>query len=164
MVAKLRTAVEARGNSGMLIIGRTDGFKARSLDEAIRRANLYGEAGVDVVFVDGLTEIDDFRSVRKHVEGTLMGSIVEIDDRARVKATDLEEMGYSVAIYALSGIQTAAGALDLLMRDIKAHGDTDRSFERMMTYSELNRCLGIDHYNALWDTSYGSKNRESSQS
>lgn len=151
MVAKLQVALETRGDADMLIVGRTDAFKAAGLDEAIRRANCYREAGVDIVFVDGVTRVEDFRSVRHAVEGRLMASVVEIDEPAHTKAGQLEEMGYSIAIFALSGVLAAAGALDRLMADIQTHGDTDRTFEQMTTYSDLNRHLGIQHYESLWN-------------
>lgn len=160
MEAKLRVALEVRGNEGMLIIGRTDGFKAGGLNEAIRRANLYGETGVDILFVDGLTRAEDFRQVRSSVEGKLMASVVEIDERARTRADELEEMGYSIAVFAISGILAAAGALDRLMSEIKGSGDADRCFEDMLTYSRLNKYLEIGHYDSLWDRYYSGHSRE----
>ena len=151
MMAKLRVAVEARGDADMLIVGRTDGFKAENLDSAIRRANRYAETGVDILFVDGVTEPADFQRVRQEVEGRLMASVVEIDKTAPTKAAELESMGYSIAIFALSGVLAAAGALDKLMADIKTNGDTDRSFADMMTYTGLNEAMGIQDYNDLWN-------------
>lgn len=151
MVAKLRLAVEARGDGEMLIIGRTDAFKADGVDEAIRRANLYAETGVDLLFVDGITKPEDFRRVREAVPGRLMASIVEIDAPARTRAAELESMGYSIAIFALSSIQATAGALAQLMADIRDNGNTDRSFENMMPYSILNQTLGIDRYHRMCD-------------
>ena len=151
MTAKLQVAVEARGDTGMLVIGRTDGFKAVGLDEAIRRANVYAEVGVDLIFVDGITRSEDFHQVRQDVEGRLMASIVEIDAPALTSAAELEAMGYSIAVHALSGILATSGALSRLMDDIKVHGNTDRSYEHMMTYSALNETLGVECFNALWD-------------
>jgi len=151
MLAKLRLAVETRGDTDLLIIGRTDAFKVSGLDEAIRRATRYAEAGVDLLFVDGITERDDFRRVRDAVEGPLLGSIVEIDAPAQTTASQLEEMGYAMAIFALSGILAAAGALDRLMAGISADGDSDGSFESMMTYTELNDRIGIQGYHELWN-------------
>jgi 2-methylisocitrate lyase-like PEP mutase family enzyme len=60
-------------------------------------------------------------------------------------------MGYSVEIFALSGVLTAAGALAGLMASLAKDGDTDAVFPKMMTYSELNRHVGIEHYHRLWD-------------
>ena len=151
MVARLEAALAARGDGDMLIVGRTDAFKAAGADEAIRRARAYAPTGVDLLFVDGVTRPEDFRRIRDAVPGTLMASIVELDGTALTRAADLEAMGYALAVYALSGIQAAAGALDRLMADIRAHGDTDRSAAGMMPYHALNDVLGIEHYHALWD-------------
>ena len=151
MAAKLAVAVEARGDGDMLIVGRTDGFKAESLDAAIARARRYAATGVDLLFVDGVTEPDDFRRVRQELDGKLLASVVEIDAPAPTKAAELEAMGYSIAVFALSGVLAAAGALDRLMAQIKTAGDTDGAFEDMMTYSDLNQAVGIQDYHALWD-------------
>ena len=152
MAAKLEVAVESRGDATMLVIGRTDAFKtAGGMDEAIRRARRYAKTGVDVLFVDGITKPDDFRRVRDEVEGRLLASIVEIDATAPTRADELKEMGFSIAIFALSGILAAAGALDSLMTNIVRRGDTDEDFEKMMTYTTLNEALGIQHYNEMWN-------------
>lgn len=154
MCARYELAVTVRGEASMLIIGRTDAFKAATgggLDEAIRRGRRIAETGVDLIFIDGLTERDHFKRVRDEVEGRLLASIVEIDQPARVKAEDLREMGYSVAIFALSGVLAAAGALARLMSSLAEKGDTDTVFPAMMTYTDLNRSLGIEHYHRLWN-------------
>ena len=151
MLAKIQSAIDARGRDSMLIVARTDAFKVAGLDEAIRRGKLYAGVGSDILFIDGLTSPDDFKQVRQSIDGPLMASIVEIDAPARTTAQQLEQMGYSVAVFALSGIQAVAGTLDRLMDEIKTQGRTNESFKGMMTYSALNKVLGIEHYHALWN-------------
>ncbi|MCL5099253.1 MAG: isocitrate lyase/PEP mutase family protein [Candidatus Omnitrophica bacterium] len=151
MMAKLRVAVEARADSDMLIIGRTDAFRVAGIKEAVSRANLYAQTGVDVLFVDGVTLPDDFRHVRAAVKGRLLASIVEVDAPAKTQAKELKEMGYSIAIFAISSIQATAGALNRLMADIKTNGTTNLSFKDMLPYSPLNKLVGIEHYHQLWD-------------
>ena len=151
MMAKLQVAVQSRGDADMLIVGRTDAFKVSGLDEAIRRANCYRQAGVDIIFVDGITEKDDFQRVRDAVDGPLMGSVVEINAPAQTKASELEAMGYSLAAFAISAILATTGALNRLMENIKNDGDTDRTFEEMVTYNQLNQQLGIKQYEDLWN-------------
>jgi len=153
MCAKYELAVSVRGDASMLIIGRTDAFKAAAgggLEEAIRRGRRIGKTGVDLIFVDGITERDHFKRIRDEVEGRLLASIVEIDLPARAKAEELREMGYSVAIFALSGVLAAAGALARLMSCLAEKGATDTVFPAMMPYTDLNRSLGIEHYHRLW--------------
>lgn len=151
MIAKLKLAVETRGDGNMLIIGRTDAFRVSGIKEAINRANLYAETGVDVLYVDGITKPEDFRQVRKAVEGKLIASIVEVNSPALTKAKELEEIGYSIAIFAISSILAVAGTLDRLMADIKSSGNTDQSFTDMMTYNKLNELVCVEHYHQLWD-------------
>ena len=151
MAARLRVAVEVRGDGDMLIIGRTDAFRVDGVGAAIERATLYADTGVDLLFADGISMPEDFRRVREAVQGRLVASIVEVDAPARVRAEELEAMGYSIAIYALSGILATAGALDRLMADIRENGDSNQSFEKMLPYSALNDLLGIENYHRLWN-------------
>jgi len=154
MCAKYEIAVAARGDASMLIVGRTDAFKAvegGGLDEAIRRGKRIADTGVDLIFIDGVTQRDHFKRVRDEVAGRLLASVVEIDAPAQTKAEELREMGYSVAIFALSGVLSAAGAVRRLMSCLAERGDTDGVFAEMMTYTELNRHVGIEHYHQLWN-------------
>lgn len=151
MVAKLRVAVEARGDDSLLIIGRTDAFRVDGVAEAIRRANLYAQTGVDLLFVDGVSLPEDFRRVREGVAGRLVGSIVEVNAPARTRAEDLQAMGYSVAIHPISSILATAGALDRLMAGLRKTGHTDDSFEAMMSYGALNSVLGMESYHRMWN-------------
>src|SRR5690606_14016615 len=56
-IRRLRCAVETRGRHPMLLIARTDAIQSEGIDEAIRRAKLYQDAGADLVFVDGIKKI-----------------------------------------------------------------------------------------------------------
>ena len=51
MAAKIREAVKARRDSDFIIIGRTNALRSSTMDEALRRADLYREAGADMLFV-----------------------------------------------------------------------------------------------------------------
>ncbi|WP_413163290.1 isocitrate lyase/PEP mutase family protein [Capilliphycus salinus ALCB114379] len=51
-IAKIKAAVEARGESNLVIIGRTDARASLGLDEAINRGNAYFEAGADAIFIE----------------------------------------------------------------------------------------------------------------
>jgi 2-methylisocitrate lyase-like PEP mutase family enzyme len=54
MVSKVRAALAARKSADTFIIARTDGRSAENLNEAIRRAEVYRDAGADGVYVKGL--------------------------------------------------------------------------------------------------------------
>ncbi len=67
MVQKIRAAVDARQDRHFVIKARTDAFAPLGLDEAIRRLNLYAEAGADCVFADALLDADSIAKVAKSV-------------------------------------------------------------------------------------------------
>ena len=48
MVQKVKAAVDARRDHDFVIVSRTDAAGPHGVDEAIRRLNLYAEAGADV--------------------------------------------------------------------------------------------------------------------
>lgn len=56
--AKVRAAVEARRDPGLVIAGRTSAASIAGTGEAIRRAKAYEAAGADAIFLVGLRERD----------------------------------------------------------------------------------------------------------
>src|SRR3982074_909325 len=52
MVAKLKAAADARSDTDLLIVARTDAIATDGYDAAIARAHAYRDAGADVTFVE----------------------------------------------------------------------------------------------------------------
>lgn len=53
-LGKVRAALKARGDSDLVIFGRTSAFALTSLDDAIARCRAYANAGVDGLMLPGL--------------------------------------------------------------------------------------------------------------
>jgi methylisocitrate lyase len=51
-ISKIRAAVQARGESQLVIIGRTDARAILGLEAAIERGKAYFEAGADMIFIE----------------------------------------------------------------------------------------------------------------
>jgi methylisocitrate lyase len=51
MAAKIREAVAARKNPDLIIVGRTNSLRIADMDDALRRAEAYREAGADMLFI-----------------------------------------------------------------------------------------------------------------
>jgi len=66
-VEKIRAAAEARRDPDFVIKARTDATAIHGLDEAIRRLNLYAEAGADMLFADALLTAEDIGTVARNV-------------------------------------------------------------------------------------------------
>ncbi len=64
MVGKLRASVAARQDPSTVILGRTHAINATSFEDAVVRVKAYAETGVDAIFIMGIKEIDQLRTIR----------------------------------------------------------------------------------------------------
>ncbi len=62
MAAKIRAAVAARRDPDFVIMARTDARGVTGLEDALRRARLYVEAGADALFPEAMESQDDFQT------------------------------------------------------------------------------------------------------
>lgn len=155
MVHRIQCAVAARGDSDLLVIGRTDALAASGLEEALRRARRYREAGVDIVFVDAIKRIEDARVIGRAIPGPLMISIVEGHETTALEPDELKEMGFCLALYPLSTLFTAARAVQEVLADLREKGTTQGSVDRMLDYGAFSQAVSLDHFRAL-DDRFGS--------
>ena len=64
-VERIRAAREAISNSGVLLVGRAEGFLVgrENMDQVIKRLIAYSHAGADCLYAPGFKEHDDIREV-----------------------------------------------------------------------------------------------------
>ena len=99
-VGKIRAADRVRRDCDpdFVLVARTDarGAHGGSLDEAIRRANAYLEAGADLAFVEGPTSVDEVRRVCREVKGPIFYNQTGVSPRFGLP--ELADLGIAVAI------------------------------------------------------------------
>ncbi|MEV7280004.1 isocitrate lyase/PEP mutase family protein [Streptomyces sp. NPDC093111] len=149
-VKRLRCAVEARGSADLLIIGRTDALPVAGVEEAVRRARLYRDAGADLVFVDGIKRIKDLEAVAAAVEGPKVVSLVDGNETAGLTAADLQELGFSLAFYALTALFAATRAVADALAHLRAAGTPEGGPPRH-SYEEFSRIVGTGVHQDLDD-------------
>jgi len=155
MVSRLECVQAVRGDDDLVLIARTDGLAASGIDEALRRGNAYREAGADVVFVDAVRQLSDARAIAENIEGLLMISVVEGNETTEVTFDELQEMGFSIAVYALSTMLSATWAVQDTLKELSEKGTTHGRLDRMLLYSEFGPVVDLDHYADL-DHRFGS--------
>lgn len=74
MVAKVREAVQARRSPDFLIIARTNGVRSSSMDDALKRAEAYREAGADAIYI-GVRNAEEIRFAGERLGPPLMFSL-----------------------------------------------------------------------------------------
>jgi 2-methylisocitrate lyase-like PEP mutase family enzyme len=157
MVPKVKAAVDARHDPDFMIIARTDAAGTHGVDEAIRRLNLYAEAGADLMYADALLTREDIAKVAKGVPRPL---IVNMGMGMRSRKTtplmtpkELEALGVAVVSYprmlttaALRGMMNAMAAFK---DEVMGKGSVIERPDLQVSFEELNDLMGMGELDEL---------------
>jgi methylisocitrate lyase len=143
-VAKIEAAVEARCDRAFFITARTDALETHGIDEAIRRAKLYKEAGATVLFVEGPRSLEDLRRIGNELPPPLALNLIEGGLTPMPSLEEVAELGFFSVGFVLSGLYAATQALFDTYTAIREHGTTDGVRDRMTEFEAFNRFIGAD--------------------
>lgn len=152
---RLRCAVAARGDRPLMIIGRTDALPAVGMDEAVSRAARWLDAGVDLVFVDGVKTRSEVESIARRVPGPKVVSLVDGTDAASLTVQELTEMGFLVVFYAVTALFAATQAVHRALAHLQQQGAPQLPAEYRMSYAEFTDVVDLPSHQKL-DELYGS--------
>ena len=149
MAAKIAAAVKARRH--LYIVARTDAAASEGMDGAVRRAEMYLEAGADMIFPEALTSVEMFREFRRRMPAhvPLMANMTEFGRTPYLTAAEFQELGYKLVIWPVSSLRVANKASEDLYAALKRDGGTQAMIERMQTRKELYAAIGYHDYEAL---------------
>src|SRR5712692_5627783 len=123
-VGKYRAADRARRETdpAFVLIARTDarGAHGGSLDDAIRRAHAYLEAGADLAFVEGPTSVDEVTRICREVKGPVFYNQTGVS--ARFSLEEMNALGIAVSIVPGATFRVTIQAVYDLARDLKERG------------------------------------------
>jgi methylisocitrate lyase len=143
MIAKIRAAVDAKSDPDLVIMARTDALAVYGIDEAIRRANRYYEAGADLLFVEAPTSVDQMRQICAGVRGPTFANNLPGGKSPFLPAAVLQDIGYAVVAEATSCTYVIARAVRELFAEIAATGSSAAFADRMIRFDEFNRLVGL---------------------
>ena len=149
-VQKLRAAVHARGDDDLVIIARTDARAVHGMDDAIARSHANVEAGADVVFIEAPRSLDELRAVRAafDAEVPLFANMIEDGVTPFLSASELQDLGYKMVVYPLSGLFAATAALQRTFAALIADGTTAAAGP-MAGLEEFKDIIGVPAYGEL---------------
>lgn len=151
MAGKIRAMADARANSETLIIARTDAIAVEGIDAALERAELYVEAGADVLFVEAPRNLDEMSAITNRFSERipLLANMVEGGETPIKNAGDLEKLGFSIAIFPGGIVRALAVAARDYYSSLNAHGSTRPFADRMFDFDGLNAAIGTPEMLAL---------------
>ena len=158
-VGKYRAAAAVRRDidPDFVVIARTDarGAHGGSLDEAIRRANAYLEAGADLAFVEGPTSLEELGRVCRDVRGPVFYNQTGVSPR--LTTAQMKELGIAITILPGAVLRVALQAIWDFAAALRAEGPAAeaRFIERFKDHpvGDLHTFAGFDQIRA-WEAEY----------
>jgi 2-methylisocitrate lyase-like PEP mutase family enzyme len=116
---KIRAAVQAAKDSGILILARTDCRPTQGIDEAVARIEMYVEEGADILFLDSPDGPDEIRRAIAAAKGKPSFNVVAaLNPKAPPSAAEAAAMGFKIGTYpttilspAIAGMKAGLAAL-----------------------------------------------------
>ncbi len=145
MVAKVREAVRARRDPDFLVIARTNAVRQTGIDDAIRRARAYRDAGADMLYVSARTPEEVHRIAAELPPPLMMSLPGHGATAAGLALAALGGLGYRVLASSIS-----AWAFHRALKrsyECLARGEPDPLFEGTTHHAEqnaLHETIGMD--------------------
>lgn len=147
MVKKIEAAVTARKDPDLCIMARTDAAGVLGIDEAIRRGNLYADAGADVLFADALLSREDIKrfaaETKKPVAVNMGFGIRKRPTTPLVTAKELQAMGVATVNY---GRIMSSAAICGMKKALEALLESNRTGE---VYDRPDLCIDFEEHSTL---------------
>lgn len=145
-LAKLRAAVAHA--DGMHVTARTDARAAIGLTEAIERAKMARDTGVDALFVEAPETLDELQQVAAALPGiTLVANMVETGRTPLLTPQELAELGFTLIVSPLSGLFSMVHALQQSFALLRDEGSLRGHLDRLVDFETFGRIVDLDgHY------------------
>lgn len=141
--ARVQAAVDAReAGTDILIMARTDANATEGFDEALERARIFTEIGVDITFLEAPRNEEQMRAYCEGVPGAKMANMVEQGDTPLLNPARLQDIGYKIAIYPISLILAGIHAMEQTLAALAAGQMPDNAAE----FAHLRDIVGFPEY------------------
>jgi 2-methylisocitrate lyase-like PEP mutase family enzyme len=155
MVAKIRSACDARNDADFTVIARCDAIAVEGLEAALERGERYREAGADMLFIEAPVGRAEVERVAKHFTGVpLLYNMAASGKTPDLPADELGRLGFRLAIYPNWVILAAIPAMQALLRELKSKGSIADARNRATTFKEFTEIAGLPEIQKL-EARYG---------
>ena len=148
-VGKMKAALDARQDAQMIVLGSTGAVGPKGVDDGIRRAAAYLDAGVDGIMFVGVKTRDELEQIARNIDAPIMlgGSGAELQDPAY-----LQELGVRVSLQGHQPFMAAVQAMHDCLQALRA--GTPPAQLQGVAASELMEQLSRDANYQNWQDDY----------
>ncbi len=143
---KIRAAVQAAKESGILVMARTDCRPTQGIDEAVARIEMYVEEGADILFMDSPADEAEIKRGIVASKGKPHFAVLSPGaPRATPTQKEAEALGFKIGTFPTGMLSPAAAGIKAGLAAIKAGESEAKS---ALPPPELRATLGYGDYDA----------------
>jgi len=145
-LGKLQAALDHRWK--LFVVARTDARSAIGLDEAILRARMAAELGVDAVFVEAPESVEEMEAVSAALPGVvLVANMIEGGRTPLFTPDELHDLGYDLIVSPLSGLFAMTRSVGTAYHVLADQGTLRNHLDLVTSFDEFNRVVDLEgHY------------------
>ena len=148
MVAKIKAALAARTDPSFFIMARTDAMRTDGFAEGIERANLYLEAGAEMVMIFPNT-MQEAREAPRLIKGPLAYTNSEGNRLRRplFSVQEFQDVGYKLSTYPTALLCPVTQTLKRVITNLTTRGVSGNDPEEMIAWrKEVEDLIGLEEY------------------
>ena len=151
MTDRIKAAVDAREDDSFFIMARTDAFASEGMQAAIDRSSSYLEAGADGIFLEAVTNIEDYKIFSSQLNTLLLANITEFGKTPLFTNKELAAAGVDISLYPLSAFRAMSMAAEKVYESLLKEGTQKDVLDIMQTREELYERLNYHEFEQKLD-------------
>ncbi|MDJ0892122.1 MAG: isocitrate lyase/PEP mutase family protein [Gammaproteobacteria bacterium] len=145
---RLQAAIDARDEGAdILVMARTDARATHGMDEALWRLQAFADMGADILFLEAPRDEAEMAAFCERIPGPKLANMLEEGVTPVLPPAKLQAIGYKIAAYPLTLLNTAVFAMQAALDELKQ----GRTPERRVDFRTIRDIVGFPVYDQLLD-------------
>jgi 2-methylisocitrate lyase-like PEP mutase family enzyme len=149
MVGKIMAAVDARSDSDLQIVARTDARAIDGLDAALDRARAFAEAGADATFVEAPLDAAELTRIAREIPVPQIANMVFGGVTPPLPQAELAKLGFGGVLYANAALQAALKSVNDVMAALRRDGSLAQVADRLAGFDQRQQAVAKADYDTL---------------
>jgi len=151
MCDRIRAAVDAKTDKNFVLMARTDALAIEGLEKTIERIQAYANAGADMIFLEGATELTQYKKAAQHCSLPILANVTEFGVTPLFTVKELQQAGVQLILYPLSAFRAMSQAAVKTYSAIRSEGTQQSLIDTMQTRDALYEVLHYRDYEKIVD-------------
>lgn len=151
MLDRIKAAVDARTDTDLVIMARTDALAVEGFNAVLDRAGAFAEAGADAIFAEAMTDIELYRPIVEAVSVPVLANMTEFGETPLYNIKELGAVGIAMVLYPLTAFRAMNAAALAVFKAVREEGTQANVVDKMQSRMELYDYLGYHEYEQKLD-------------